>query len=402
MTETSTAKRSSDVPEQFYGYAVQLPRMMVHLLEADLGCQVCLEHIDDVTTLGPGGEAKLEQSKSSFSDNPVSDRALPFWKTLSNWVDAVREKRVDSAKTRFHLHVAQDRECGPLVAQLRDASTDAAALAAIHAARDEFWGAPPKHPKRSSVPDTLRKHVENIFTAPESLVVAIVKNMFVDIGSGDSVRDVRVGVRRELVSADQADDLVAYMLGWLQAKVLATIEAQEIVAIARDDFFAAMRTYVRKYDRMFQLAPWAKEPSPDAIDRELQTRVYVRQLDLIESDVDDKIAAAANFLKSFADRTAWSERGDVEPKSFKEFETHLQEQWKARLNAIQVEFSEKSEMARGKLLYARCQTYQAKLQSMEPSPYFTLGCFHALADALAVGWHPSFRVLLSAADKKAS
>ena len=137
MLQNTPERRSSDVPEQFYGYAIQVPRMMAHLLVADLGCHVCLEHIDDVVTLGPGIVAKLEQSKSSFSANPVADRALPFWKTLSNWVDVVKAKRVDPATARFHLHLAQDRECGALVAQLRDAKTDADAEKAFENARTE-------------------------------------------------------------------------------------------------------------------------------------------------------------------------------------------------------------------------------------------------------------------------
>ena len=402
MVKKTQAKRSSDVPEHFYGYAIQLPRMMAHLLVADLGCRVCLEHIDDVVTLGPDTSTKLEQSKSSFSDNPLTDRALPFWKTLSNWIDAVKAKRVDPATTRFHLHVAQERECGPLIAQLRDAAGEADAQKALEDARTEFWGSAPGFPTRAKVPNTLRRYIENVFTAPTPLVVGIIKHLSIDLGSGDSVQEVRVLVRRQLISVDQVEELLHHTLGWLQDRVLAMIEAEEIVTIARDEFFNAMRAYAHKYDRMFQLAPWAREPAEAEIDTELQTRMYVRQLDLIESDVDDKIAAATNYLKSIADRTMWSKRGDVEPSSFKEFEANLQQQWKARLNAVDAEHGEKPDLVRGKLLYSKCQMYQAKLQSMEPSAYFTTGCLHVLADELVIGWHPSFKMHLANAAKKAS
>lgn len=403
MQAVGVTKRSSDVPEQFYGYAIQLPRMVVHLLDAEIGGSVCLEHIDDVATLGPDSEIELEQSKSAFSANPVSDRALPFWKTLSNWVDVVKAGRVAPETTRFRIHVAQTRECGPLVARLRDATSDAEVQAAIEAGRTEFWGAAPQFSLRSQVPVTLNKYIENVFSAPSDVLPAIVKRLGIDVGSGDSLSDVRVRTRKQLVSADQVDGLVLHVLGWLQQKVLATIEAQDVVIIPREEFFAAMLAYVRKYDRILQLSPWATEPTTEAIDTELQTKIYVRQLELIEADVDDKIAAAANYLKSIADRTAWSARGHIEPSSFKEFESHLQEQWKARLKAVSIEHSDKPDIARGQLLYARCQQYQAKLQSMDPSPYFTLGCFHSLSDELAVGWHPSFRDLLSpTAGKKAS
>jgi hypothetical protein len=286
---------------------------------------------------------------------------------------------------------------------LRDATTEAAVLSAIEAARAEFWGAGPHYADRASVPPSVSEFIENVFTAPVEILTTIVKRLGIDAGTGDSIEDVRRGLRKQLVSADQVDELGKYMLGWLKERVHALIEAAETVIVARDDFFAAMLTYVRKHDRIFQLSPWATEPSADAIDQELQAKVYVRQLDLIEADADDKIHAAADYLKSIVDRTRWSARGDVEPSSFKAFEENLQQQWKARQKEVSIEHGQHPDVTRGKLLYARCQQYEAKLQNMEPSYYFTSGCFHALAEELKVGWHPQFQVHFAAtAGKKAS
>lgn len=399
MVQSST-KKSSEVPEQFYGYSIQLPRMAVHLFDADVDTSVCLEHIDDIATLGPAGEAELEQSKSSFTDNPIADRALAFWKTLSNWVDVARQKRIDVQKTRFRLHVAQTRECGPLIARLRDATSESDALAAITAVMEEFWGAAPAYPLRAKVPATLINYIDNVLGAPRDLLAAIIQRFGVDVGTGNSIDDVRRRARKQLVSVDQVDDLVKHALGWLQERVHEMIEARDVVIIAREEFFAAMRAYVRKYDRILQLAPWAQEPSPEIIDKELQHRQYVRQLDLIEMEADDKIRAAADYLKSIVDRTQWSVRGDVDPSSFKQFEDNLHQQWRARSDEISVTHEQLGDVSRGRLLYARCLQYQAKLQGLEPTHYFTPGCFHSLADVLKVGWHPQFQGQLSAKARK--
>ena len=390
-SERPRGARSTEVPGQFYGYSIQTTRMAVHLLEAGPDETVCLEFLDDVATIAPDGRVIAEQSKSSFAANPVSDRAVPVWKTLSNWVDAVRSGKLLAQRTAFRLHLAQPHECGMAIEMLRRAATDADAVAALDYARSMWWGPSPSFPARVDVPPTVSPYIENIFTSEPAMVARIVSRFTVDIGAGDSIDEVRLRLGRQIVSADLIDDFLTHALGWVHSEVHRLIEAGSPVAIGRNEFFAALHAYVRKYDRALALPPWAAEPHPGAIDEELRSRHYIEQLEIIDAEADEKIEAATDFLKSVVDRTRWAERGDVHRASFVEFEHGLVRQWNARRKDVELSWPDLPEVSRGKLVYARCEQHQAKLQGMEPTEYFTRGCYHALAETLSVGWHPRYR-----------
>ena len=103
-------RRSTNVPGQFYGYVLQVTRSVAHLLRARPGQAVSVEHLDDVATEGPDGVI-AEQDKSGLTHNPVADRSIELWKTLHNWVRAIRDGAMKS-DTKFVLYVAQDHRGG--------------------------------------------------------------------------------------------------------------------------------------------------------------------------------------------------------------------------------------------------------------------------------------------------
>ena len=99
-------RRSTQVPGQFYGYSLQISRVVAHLLRAQQGQSVSLEYLDDVATLD-STSLTLEQDKSGLAHNPVADRSIDLWKSLHNWVLAIRNGALKQ-DTKFILFVAQD------------------------------------------------------------------------------------------------------------------------------------------------------------------------------------------------------------------------------------------------------------------------------------------------------
>lgn len=160
--------------------------------------------------------------------------------------------------------------------------------------------------------------------------------------------------------------------------------------VRRGDFKRDLLAWVRKYDRLV-LAPLAPDPDRDEIDREIRCRTYVRQLEAISCPIDDILRAVSDFLKAATDRTLWAERGDVHQSSFSDFQNDLMRQWNARNDRIFLVHRDRGEVDLGRLLYAECQEYKGRLQSMDVPEYFTPGSYHELADSLVVGWHPRFR-----------
>jgi hypothetical protein len=362
--------------------------MFVHLLQADDGDVVSVEVLDDVATVTEAGVTTAEQSKSRATKNPLSDRAVDFWKTLRNWADAVAQGKVDPAKTTFVFYVAQPHELGPMADSFASAQNSHAARVAFEAARSELWGAPPIYEKRPTVADGLREHLDVVFEAHAAHVPSIIERMRVLVGEGDVIQEARRELNRLILSANVLDDLLRYGLGTLKELVDKHLAGGAPAVVRRSEFKRDLLAWVRKYDRAV-LAPLAPEPNLDDIDRE-QCRTYVRQLEAISCKADDILHAISDFLKAATDRALWAERGDVHESSFTDFQQDLVRQWKARNDRIRIANQERDETDRGQLLYSDCQQYKARLQSMDVPEYFTPGSYHELADALVVGWHPRY------------
>lgn len=389
--------RSTDASGALYGFSIQITRMFVHLLQADDGDAVSVEVLDDIATVTDAGITTAEQSKSRATKNPLSNRAVDFWKTVRNWADAVAQGKIDPEKTTFVLYVAQPHDLGPIAESFVAAQTPRGARAAFETARSELWGMPPAYEKRAAVAEDLRAHLDMVFDEHASHVPAIIQHMKVLVGEGDVLDEARRELNRLILSANVLDDLLRYGLGALKELVDKCLAAGAPAVVRRGEFKRDLLAWVRKYDRAV-LAPLAPEPNRDDIDRE-QCRTYVRQLEAITSTADDILRAISDFLKAATDRALWAERGDVHETSFAEFQQDLVRQWKARNERIRIAHRDRGEVDRGQLLYAECQEYKAKLQSMDVPEYFTPGSYHQLADALVVGWHPRYRDECNAKDR---
>ena len=92
-----------------------------------------MEGFDDVGVEGSQGHKIAEQDKSTHVGNPVRDRAVDLWKTLSNWLTAIESGELQIGKTVFALYVSQPRT-GQIVSRFSEAKTAAEADRALREA----------------------------------------------------------------------------------------------------------------------------------------------------------------------------------------------------------------------------------------------------------------------------
>src|SRR5215467_12962494 len=123
MTQTDTTHEpgKSQVPGQLLGYGLQYTRMVSLLLESDGDAVVSLEVFEDVGVEGGRGTL-ASQTKSSIKKNPVSNGAEPLWKTLRNWVDAIKGGQLSLKETVFELYVFGNYE-GTICTHFSDAES---------------------------------------------------------------------------------------------------------------------------------------------------------------------------------------------------------------------------------------------------------------------------------------
>ena len=392
-------KRSTHVPGQYGGYSLQATRMLAKLLDAPPGSAVSLEVFEDVGTESADGHRTAEQVKSTLDGNPVSDRAVDLWKTLSNWVDAVRDGELHIGKASFEIHVSRP-VTGEIVRSFSEATSPRDAQTALKAAKDKLWGAPPQYPDRAKVSDGIRGYLDNVFGADEAVMCGIIEAFSLSCGSGDEHADLESKIGEKFVAPEFRSDVLLHALGWVKSKTDRLVGGQKPAVVSCDEFHHEVTTYLRKIAYRGILESFARDPNQQEIESHLRLKDYVRQLELIECDDDDKLEAVRDFLMASVNRTHWSEQGIVHDSSFDEFEENLVRTWKNNKRAANVEAAGRDDVNKGQLVYSKCSAHQAKLEGFEVPSHFTPGSFHALSDDGTVGWHPDYKNRLKALQKK--
>jgi C-terminal domain 7 of the ABC-three component (ABC-3C) systems len=392
--KAATKRRSTQVPGQFLGYSLQTTRATMRLLQAPAGAFVSVEVLDDVAVASQGRKITLEQTKSTTSGNPVSDRSVDLWKTLANWVRAAESGQLDCTRTILEIFVSKQRQ-GKLVQSMAAANDSTAAASALREARDLLWGPPPTYPKRSRVGATLARHVDSVFGADRKIATAVIKQLSLAFGSGSSEADLIDAFRRTLTPEDMLEPVAHYALGWVKLRLDNCIERSLPAMIAVDDFRTELTAFLRKYDRFAILNSAAPGLPRTSLDIEDQNRIFVRQLDLIGADYDTKLSAANDYLRASIDRSVWASKGLVHRSSFNEFEDVLTRTWTAKKATANIQSIGQAPEVCGRLLYSECSLVQPLLEGRAVPPYFAPGCYHELSDKLTLGWHPDFKSKLA-------
>jgi hypothetical protein len=400
-TQKGRRKSSVQAPDQYLGYSLQTNRLLTNLLQADPGSVVSLEVFEDVGVDTQDGFRIAEQDKSALVKNPIADRSVDLWKTLSNWIDAVESGELEVEKTTFIFHVSKLKK-GAIAEKFSKADSLTEARIALHEAKYSLWGVDPDYRLKDRVADSIKEYVSRVFDTmdkDEGLVCGVVKNLSLSFGGGSSIEDLKRLMKKTIIPDDILDDALDYILGWVKEQTDALLEQRKPAFIAYDSFHTALTSFVRKHDRRTILDSFAKAPDEDQIKSDLNIRTYVRQLDLIECDDDQRIEAVRDYLQSSADRTEWSLKGWVNETSFDELENDLIRTWKNLKSKMEIELDKQEDIRKGKYLYALCSLHKAKLQGLEVPYYFTPGSFHAVSDKELIGWHPEYKARLKALAK---
>lgn len=391
--EAQTAAVPSVAPGQALGYLLQETVLTHRLLSALPGEALSLELLEDVAVHQPEAPKELIQSTSTAGNNPVADRDPKLWKTLYNWITTVGQLNLDPTRIRFVLYVSS-----PVSGQLADAFTAASTSAEVHAAlsaaRNELWGPAPDFPKRSALPLPLAKFADAVLSTEDAILVPLIANFELQQGSGSPHSDFLSALAQQIIlEATDIEVVAPQMLGWVKQKLEMSLEKKQPAIISRDEFFLAMRAFIRATAFRQMLRSFASQPSTEEKAKE-RLRTYVRQLELIELGETRILGSITDFLMSASERVEWAARGLVHPNSFDDLDTNLREVWSNHSLVAEANFADKP-ISRGRSLFGHCMNHQVPVQGMTAPSYFLRGCFHRLADTKELGWHPNFDSLLS-------
>lgn len=379
---------------QFFGFSVQQTRVLAHLLRAREGQAVWLERLDDVATVG-NGELIVEQDKSGLAHNPISDRSVELWKTLRSWLDALRLGTAGPG-TQFVLYVAQNHS-GDVAERIEATQDQAAGEELARALKQEFL---PEAPESG---DESVSHLHVVLSASDELLGRLFVAVAFERGSGFPNEDLLDAIGEKTISVGARENVCQFLLGWVKSEIDKRIAGGKPPVLTCSEFNRQLLAAAKKFDRS-ENALFATPVEIDSTQvlRELEERVYVRQLAAIDCERKDLETAVIDYLRAVADRTHWSEAGDVLEVSFEEFQSDLERAWLNHRSAVRVEGKGVSEVDQGQLLRSRCMLSVVPLQGMQVPGHFVPGSLHRLADSVRIGWHPRWEAMFGSQSKRGS
>lgn len=371
---------------QYLGYALQPVRLFYHLLSCPADADVGLEYADDVSVHQSDGSALVEQCKSALKTNPISDWAVDLWKTLHLWIDNANSGAFDPAKTRFQLYVTPVKS-GEFAQQLSDLSSEDE----IKALLEEIA----KRRKKLSSSSKSTEHLDAVFATDQKLVVQIIQNFKLITEDQDPLAPIYAHLDAT-VSKETLEKACSYGIGNAMDRIEKAVKSGSVPLIPTQEFRTAFRAFVNKYDATNVLHSLADQPD-DVVVQDTLSRAppFVRQLKLINADIETTTRAASDYLRSSADRTSWAAEGLIFEDSIDEYNDALKQRHGHVRGEVDLTHDRLELPKRGLLVYHKCcQATPIPLQGRVAPVHFMTGSLNDLANRNDIGWHPDYISLM--------
>lgn len=381
--EVKPAKHSA--PGQYLGFALQPVRVFYHLLTSPKGAKVSLEFQDDVAVHYADGSLCLEQTKSALKQNPISDWANDLWKTFDNWLVMLKAGDCNAGTTRFRIYVTPPRK-GDFASALAVASTPEEVAAVLDTIRKKLA-------KLKEVPACIG-YLHPFLDAEKEQQTAIVSHFELESDASDPL-DATRALLRPTVHESHVDLLCRSGIGQAKQALDRLIQRGKIPILDADAFRQEYGAFLRKNLMPGLLTSLGEAPDEGVVTGILYTRpIFIRQLELVEANEDDRLRAVSDFLRTSADKADWAERGLIFPGSLDEWDDGLVHRHSLARGDITDLHGDKPAAVQGRLAYRSCAGHQAPLEGRVVPGHFVHGSFNDLADRRRLGWHPDYETLL--------
>lgn len=381
--EVKPAKHSA--ANQYLGYALQPVRLFYHLLSCPKGSRVSLEYLDDVAVHYPNGGLYLEQTKSAQKQNPVSDWAIDLWKAFENWIALIEAGTCVSGAATFSIYVTPPRT-GAFVASLSEAATADQLLAAIDNVRKKLG--------KQKTPPACSAHLNRFLDSDQTVQKAIGLPFTLIADTNDPLDAIRALLQPSIAS-EHMDLLIKSGIGQAKQAIDRLIQRGEPPILDAAAFRRDFHAFVRLNNLPGLLVSTSEIPDEATVSVIASTRpTFIRQLELIEIEHEDRLRAVSDFFRTSADKADWAERGFIFPGSLETWDGELVTRHGIVRGDVTDLHGHHPPSVQGRLVYRQAMQHQAPLEGRAVPAHFTRGSFHELADRKRLGWHPNYATLL--------
>ena len=396
---------NTHVPDKLEGYMLQVRHALYELISVDDRVD-SIEAYDDVA-VEKEDILVAEQTKSVLSNNnPVTNRAEVFWKTIYNWCNYLNEGQFPQKIILKYIVVSSHSlKAGSIPKSFAEAKTEIDATKAMEDARKSLFGKAEGGENTRQISQTIKPYIDYCF-APENkkMVIKVITLMEIDIHEDTYDQTLFDKFKRQPIPLEYATELFESMLGWVNERVHQQTKQNKPAYISSKDYRVALEQQIRSRDQKIILSAVSVQPEVNQTTAEVERHdTYIKQLELIDVDESYIFEAASDFLRTRSEKTAWAKKGLINGGSLTDYYDGLKRLWKDQklLSSVFVN----DDIGKGKYLYGQClsNAINHRLLGRDVPSFFGSGSLQALAnepsDRPTIGWHPRYIELLKGDDE---
>ena len=395
-------KNKSHVPDKLEAYLLQVRHALYNLISLDEGV-VSVEYVDDVA-IDDGKGITLEQTKNAISShNPLADRSVAFWKTLYNWCYSINNGEIISDKARFKYVVvsSQNLNIGEIPERFFNATQHKDIEEAIDYAISVLY-----KDGKLKVSDICKNYIEYCFlNENRNILIEVIGLMSLEFHSDSYDNDLKNKFKNQIIPIEYADELLTYMLGWVDKKIHQYTKKNKPAFISIKEYREELAKQTREKNTNTILCALSARPSEKETDTEVSRRnTYIKQLELIELDANLIFRAANDYLSAKSQVVEWADKGLVTENSYIDYKDSLVRVWEMEKLSNDSRLHD-SEVDKGRKLYSETQKTGSNklLQGKNVPSFFASGVLQDLANeprkSPIIGWHPKYKDILESLEE---
>ena len=327
---------TSENPNSYFGYVIQTPRALHHLLE---GAKiVSIENKDDISITGSDDKLTIvEQIKDK--ETSFSNCSEDFWCTFANWINRYKENS-DKFTNRTQFIIFSNRKQqlkkDSFIDICNNANNDADSKNCIEIIKNKFSSRNQKIKKCFDV----FKDEQN-----ETIVINIIRNFSYQVPNTGLFEDIKDKVYELHSENRDIEELRIKMLGWINEKIY----DKELDKIRKFDL---LQTDFRNYlDNNKNLKLALIDDVSEFDIEQAHSQYFYNQLGLIEREEELKRLDCRDYYRWLITRAKEEEKGKFSKKEFDEMYRTVYEKWLEDREYLFSIHSLENDINKGKRLY---------------------------------------------------
>ncbi|WP_165748439.1 ABC-three component system protein [Cellulophaga sp. Z1A5H] len=380
----------TDAPGQMLGYLFQIERAVFWLSELKTGGFVGIECGDDIVLKkNVNGENEIyEQDKSSISSKlPYSDLSSDLWKTLGIWLDKIKTSSIDIEDCHFFMVSNRKIPTNRLVWKFSNADNETELDICISLLRE--IGA--KHTGK------MTPIISKVLSYKDIELKELIRKIKVFDNASSKQPMFKEGIRNNMKIGKEVpfDNIYQNFIGWAFENIVDCWNSKNDAWLEVDSFISLSNRLITQYsNRPFIERTIENLPVSGKDVKSHKTENFVKQLEQIDADDDEKIMAINDYLRASSEKTRFAKEANITIQDWKQFEGNLIDRWDMIFKPTCRLSESSSDEKKGYEIYYKTLIHKEKLCGIDTEQnYTTRGAYHRLANKIIIGWHPLWKKL---------